>query len=102
MSTNVVSLATSLALGAAPSEWRHHALCRDTDPGLFFPVGTTGLAIEHIERAKAVCGECPVAASCLDFAMETRQDAGVWGGTTEDERRLMRRTSTSTVVSYSS
>ena len=51
-------LASSLALGAADHEWRDRALCRDTDPELFFPVGTTGTALTQIDRAKQVCGEC--------------------------------------------
>ena len=91
MSQNVVSLATSLALGAAPHEWRDGALCRDTDPGLFFPIGSTGPAVDLIEQAKRVCAQCPVAEPCLEFAVETRQDAGVWGGRTEEERRTLRR-----------
>ena len=88
---NVVNLASSLALGAANYEWRDAALCRDTDPNLFFPVGTTGLAIEHITEAKQVCGECSVSKSCLDFALDTNQDSGVWGGLTEEERHVIRR-----------
>ena len=62
-------LASSLALGAADYSWRDHALCRDTDPELFFPVGTTGTALVQIERAKQVCGECAVRVDCLDFAL---------------------------------
>ena len=62
-------LASSLALGAADYSWRDHALCRDTDPELFFPVGTTGTALTQIERAKQVCGECTVRVECLDFAL---------------------------------
>lgn len=84
-------LASSLALAHADYSWRDDALCRDTDPDLFFPVGTTGQALVQIERAKNVCNECPVRLECLDFALETNQDAGIWGGTSEDERRLMRR-----------
>ncbi len=71
--------------------WRMEAACRDTDPDLFFPVGTTGLAVEQIEAAKAVCFSCEVREDCLRFAIETNQDSGIWGGTSEDERRKMRR-----------
>lgn len=71
--------------------WRHAASCRSTDPDLFFPVGTTGLAVDHIASAKAVCATCSVRAACLEFAIETNQDAGVWGGTSEEERRQLRR-----------
>lgn len=84
-------LASSLALAHADYAWRDEALCRDTDPDLFFPVGTTGQAHVQIERAKRVCGECPVRTDCLDFALATNQDAGIWGGTSEDERRQLRR-----------
>ena len=75
----------------AAETWRLGASCRSTDPDLFFPVGTTGLAIDHIASAKAVCAACAVQAPCLEFAIETNQDSGVWGGTSEDERRQIRR-----------
>jgi WhiB family transcriptional regulator, redox-sensing transcriptional regulator len=84
-------LASSLALGAADYEWRADALCRDTDPALFFPVGTTGHALDQIARAKEVCGDCTASRDCLDFALDTNQDSGIWGGTTEEERRVIRR-----------
>ena len=84
-------LASALALGEADYTWRRHALCRDTDPELFFPVGTTGTALTQIERAKQVCGECTVRADCLEFALTTNQDSGIWGGLTEEERRDIRR-----------
>ena len=85
-------LASSLALGNADYTWRTNAMCRDTDPELFFPLGTTGQALLQIAKAKGVCCECPVKIECLDFAMETNQDTGIWGGFSEDERRQMRRT----------
>lgn len=70
--------------------WRTKAACRQTDPDLFFPVGTTGPALDHIASAKAVCQQCPVQAPCLEFALATNQDAGVWGGTSEEDRRILR------------
>lgn len=71
--------------------WRANAACLDMDPETFFPQGTTGSALDQIDRAKAVCANCPVITACLDYALDTGQDAGVWGGTTEDERRRIRR-----------
>ena len=72
-------------------DWRDRASCRDTSPELFFPIGTTGLALDQIDAAKQVCDECPVTNQCLEFALATNQEAGVWGGTTEEERRRLRK-----------
>lgn len=80
-----------LSLTIASGEWRSEAACRDTDPDLFFPVGTTGPAIEQIDAAKAVCRECEAQAECLEYALATNQDSGIWGGTSEEERRALRR-----------
>jgi WhiB family redox-sensing transcriptional regulator len=72
-------------------DWRTSAACRDTDPDLFFPIGTTGQAIDQIEAARAVCIECDVRDACLEFALATNQESGVWGGTSEEERRKLRK-----------
>jgi WhiB family redox-sensing transcriptional regulator len=72
-------------------DWRHRAACRDEDPELFFPVGTNGPALAQIRKAKAVCHRCPVARECLEWAITSGQDAGVWGGLSEDERRALLR-----------
>ena len=72
-------------------DWRHRAICRDEDPELFFPVVTTGPALDQVERAKEVCRRCDVVDQCLEWALETNQDAGVWGGMSEDERRALKR-----------
>ncbi|MCU1673801.1 MAG: transcription factor WhiB [Frankiales bacterium] len=74
-------------------DWRHRALCRDEDPELFFPIGTTGPAASQVDDAKQVCRRCTVVEPCLEWALETGQDAGVWGGTSEDERRVLARRS---------
>lgn len=72
-------------------EWRDFAACRDTDPDLFFPVGTTGAALEQIKSSKRICKTCEVRAECLQYALATNQESGVWGGTSEDERRVLRK-----------
>ena len=71
--------------------WRQDAECRDLDPNLFFPIGVTGAAVDQIAAAKGICSACPVRAECLEFAITTNQEFGVWGGTSEDERRVLRR-----------
>ena len=72
-------------------EWRAQAACSSVDPDLFFPVGVTGPAVDQIAAAKAVCETCRVQKFCLDFAITTNQEYGVWGGTSEEERRVLRR-----------
>ena len=72
-------------------DWRHDAACRDVDPELFFPIGNTGPAILQIAEAKQVCHRCPVMEPCLQWAIESGQDSGVWGGLSEDERRAVKR-----------
>jgi WhiB family transcriptional regulator, redox-sensing transcriptional regulator len=72
-------------------DWVHLARCKDEDPELFFPVGTTGPAAAQIATAKTICMQCEVRTECLEWAMLTCQDAGVWGGLSEEERRALRR-----------
>jgi len=77
---------------ATSNNWLQHAACASEDPELFFPVGTTGPALDQIEDAKRVCAGCPVRQTCLDWALETGQYAGIWGGLSEQERRDLYRT----------
>jgi WhiB family redox-sensing transcriptional regulator len=72
-------------------DWRSSSACLEEDPELFFPIGNTGPALLQIEEAKMVCRRCTVAETCLRWALETGQDAGVWGGLSEDERRALKR-----------
>ncbi|MDX3586705.1 WhiB family transcriptional regulator [Streptomyces europaeiscabiei] len=73
-------------------EWLRRAACVGEDPELFFPVGTTGPAIDDVATAKRVCARCPVRRECLNWALGNRQTAGVWGGMGEEERtELLRR-----------
>ncbi|MET8168851.1 WhiB family transcriptional regulator [Streptomyces sp. NPDC005329] len=70
---------------------RPRPACVDEDPELFFPIGDTGPALLQIEEAKAVCRRCPLIESCLQGALERDEDAGVWGGLSEKERRSLKR-----------
>jgi WhiB family redox-sensing transcriptional regulator len=73
------------------ARWRDYAACRDVDPELFFPAGNAGPALLQISQAKLVCAACPVRVACLDWALDSHQEAGIWGGTSEEERRALRR-----------
>lgn len=79
--------------GQAPvggAHWRDLAACRHADPELFFPIGSTGPALHQIDQAKRICQACPVQAPCLTSALDHGLAFGIWGGTTEEERRALR------------
>src|SRR3954452_5628394 len=89
--TPVRTAPTASSRSTISMDWRDRAACLDEDPELFFPIGNTGPAILQIEEAKAVCRRCEVIETCLKWALESGQDAGVWGGLSEDERRALKR-----------
>lgn len=62
-------------------EWQEDALCAQTSPDLFFPEDKAAA-----REAKTVCMSCDVREKCLNWAIETKQDFGIWGGTTLRER----------------
>ena len=67
-------------------EWMRRANCLGCNPVRFFP--TVG---EAAAEAKAVCAGCTVRVECFEYAAANNERFGVWGGTTEKERRLLRR-----------
>lgn len=76
---------------ADDENWRARAACRSVDANLFFPSGSTASVVAQLQTAKAFCRSCPVQRACLEFALETNQEDGVWGGKDETERRRLRR-----------
>ena len=76
---------------ADPDGWAAQGACRRVDPELFFPVTSSGPSVIQSGEAKQVCSHCPVRQPCLEYALKTGQDFGVWGGVSADERRLIRR-----------
>ncbi|HTZ24803.1 MAG TPA: WhiB family transcriptional regulator [Streptosporangiaceae bacterium] len=73
------------------AEWWSLAACQSADPDLFFPISGTGPALGQVARAKAVCTACAVRLDCLGYALTSGPLQGVWGGLTEEERRLLRQ-----------
>jgi WhiB family transcriptional regulator, redox-sensing transcriptional regulator len=73
------------------SDWPSLGACLDQDPELFFPAARSVTAWVQLALAKNVCARCPVRGECLRFALATGQEYGVWGGTSEQERKQMRR-----------
>lgn len=69
-----------------PLAWSRFARCDSADPDLFFPPDGADNRL-----AKSICTSCPVRRQCLDYALETKQKYGIWGGMTEAQRRRIRR-----------
>jgi WhiB family redox-sensing transcriptional regulator len=69
-----------------PTPWVVDAACADADPSLFF--------VDHgkpASEAKAICAGCPVCDACLDFALQTKERFGIWGGLSERQRQAEAR-----------
>lgn len=64
------------------NNWMATGNCAERHPSLFFPSDGVGVDI-----ARRVCADCPVKEPCLEYALTNRIDHGVWGGTSERERR---------------
>lgn len=73
---DLLSLPSFMDLGA----------CQGLDPDIFFP--DRG---ESLRPAKAVCDKCIVKDECLEYALASGERFGVWGGTSERERRRIRK-----------
>ena len=68
------------------TEWMADGKCRDIPPATFFPSDGVG-----VDAARRICEDCAVKALCLEYALQNRIDHGVWGGTSERERRRILR-----------
>jgi len=68
------------------TDWMARGKCREMDPAIFFPNDGIGVQV-----ARRICEECSVKGPCLEYALVNRVDHGVWGGTSERERRRILR-----------
>ena len=69
-----------------PVDWQTNARCHEVDPEIFFPErGGSSKA------ARQVCSKCDVRSQCLEYALNNKEQFGIWGGTSERERRRLRK-----------
>lgn len=75
---------------ARDTEWKQFGLCHEQND-LFYPPDllTTRSKQFNAAPAKAICADCPVRMDCLWSAIANNEQ-GIWGGTTEEERRDIR------------
>ena len=92
LETQVVIPAPRPSDDESVTAWMAMGNCRNYPPAVFFPSDGVG-----VDRARKICADCPVSATCLEYALAERIEHGVWGGCSERERRriLKRRRDTS-------
>jgi WhiB family redox-sensing transcriptional regulator len=75
--------------------WAEQALCAQIGGEAWFPekgdVDDPKTNAFSVSTAKKVCARCPVRTPCLDYALRNDERFGVWGGTTERERRRLKK-----------
>lgn len=76
------------ALAYRPEPWTEQGICRTVDPDVWFP--EVGCGRPAVQTAVKICQGCPVRRECLAAALERNERFGIWGGTTERQRRGMR------------
>lgn len=64
-----------MSVQACPPRLLPAVPCHQADPDLWFAESPT-----ELERAKALCADCPIRSLCLDEALERQEPWGVWGG----------------------
>jgi WhiB family transcriptional regulator, redox-sensing transcriptional regulator len=70
-------------------DWRLDAACTGSDNTIFYP--EEGGGDDWGGEAKAICAKCRVRTNCLDYALTSREEYGIWGGHTAAERRRILR-----------
>lgn len=88
MSTVLERSRTKTVSGPPAQKWRSIGLCRGSETMVFYPPSDDD---SLAEEAKMICSMCAVRKPCLEFALNTREKHGVWGGLTERERRRVLR-----------
>lgn len=72
-------------------DWMARAKCRDRDDIVFFPGDG-----DNAFKARRFCSDCPVRMKCLEYALRHNLKDGVWGGTSPNQRKVIRKKMRST------
>lgn len=83
----MTTVAQRLGLALPPAIVTERGSCSRTDPEAFYPEGKGASTAD----AKRVCNRCPVIAECLQWALDTDEVHGVWGGLSQRQRTKLRR-----------
>jgi WhiB family redox-sensing transcriptional regulator len=75
-----------LLAATAIGPWAADARCATEDPEIFFPPND-----DPARKARQICSMCPVRDECLAYALEAKEEFGIWGGLDPRERRALRR-----------
>ena len=79
-----------MALREEQDDWQLKAACRGPQAIVFFPPPRPERREEKRQReadAKAICTTCAVRGECLAYALDIREQHGIWGGLSENERK---------------
>lgn len=66
--------------------WRSKGACQGLDTEIFYPDNE-----DDCEAAISICKTCQVRIACLNYALDSREKQGVWGGASARERRRLLR-----------
>lgn len=76
-------------IGSDKFQWMDQAACKNHPTHIFYPEPGS-LNTPNTRLALSICNDCPVRNNCLDHAI-TNREPGIWGGQTEQQRRIGRR-----------
>jgi WhiB family redox-sensing transcriptional regulator len=94
-SSRSISNAVSFWLTHELPDWMARGSCREYSQEMFYGSEDRegkarhhpNLTVDEVARARRVCNTCPVQMECLDFAIRTREEFGIWGGSTAGQRK---------------
>jgi WhiB family redox-sensing transcriptional regulator len=78
-------------------EWQQLAACKGMPASVFYAENPSPACYT---LAKETCKSCPVMYECQDHALTKREDYGVWGGLTEEERQSLCRRRQKSIVAF--